>query len=88
MKMDEQKTGLAGIVLEEDRQNRREFFNGLGKWSAIVVAAVSFLGVAGETLAKKKPPEHYKHENSVGWVNQPHTQYPKYAKDMGPAQIQ
>ena len=84
MKKDDVGPGAANATSGGDSQNRREFFNGLGKWSAIVVAAVSFLGVAGETLAKKKPPEHFKHENTVSWVNNPHTQYPKYAKDMGP----
>ena len=43
MKIDESKTDAAQAMCAEDRQNRREFFNGLGKWSMIVVAAVSFL---------------------------------------------
>jgi hypothetical protein len=43
MKPDETKSGAIESTCEEDRQNRREFFNGLGKWSMIVVAAVSFL---------------------------------------------
>jgi len=28
---------------EEDRQNRRQFFNGLGKWSLAIIAAVTAL---------------------------------------------
>jgi hypothetical protein len=39
MKIDENKDTVPAV----DQQNRREFFNGLGKWSMIVVAAVSFL---------------------------------------------
>jgi hypothetical protein len=47
MKIDESKTDAAQAMCAEDRQNRREFFNGLGKWSMIVVAAVSFLRGSG-----------------------------------------
>ncbi len=43
MKIDENKDAAPDTVSEGDQQNRREFFNGLGKWSMIVVAAVSFL---------------------------------------------
>jgi len=86
MKKDDVGPGAANAASGGDSQNRREFFNGLGKWSAIVVAAVSFLGAAREALAKKPKP-HYKHENSVAWVNQPHTQYPKYAKDPGGGKV-
>jgi hypothetical protein len=43
MKIDESKCTAPQADCEADRQNRREFFNGLGKWSMIVVAAVSFL---------------------------------------------
>lgn len=43
MKIDETKSTAPQADCEADRQNRREFFNGLGKWSMIVVAAVSFL---------------------------------------------
>ena len=34
---------------EEERQNRRQFFNGLGKWSLAIIAAVTALrgGVQG-----------------------------------------
>jgi hypothetical protein len=42
MKIDETKCPATDATCEGDRQNRREFFNGLGKWSMIVVAAVSF----------------------------------------------
>ena len=28
---------------EEERQNRRQFFNGLGKWSLAIIAAVTAL---------------------------------------------
>jgi hypothetical protein len=86
MKKDDVGPGAANMASGGDSQNRREFFNGLGKWSAIVVAAVSFLGVAGETLARKPKP-HWRHDNSVAWTNSPHTQYPKYAKDTGPGNI-
>jgi len=47
MKIEESKTDAAQATCAEDRQNRREFFNGLGKWSMIVVAAVSFLRGSG-----------------------------------------
>jgi hypothetical protein len=43
MKIDESKSATTQADCEGNRQNRREFFNGLGKWSMIVVAAVSFL---------------------------------------------
>ena len=43
MKIDENKDGVPDTVSAGDQQNRREFFNGLGKWSMIVVAAVSLL---------------------------------------------
>jgi hypothetical protein len=43
MKIDESIPDTAQATRQVDRQNRREFFNGLGKWSMIVVAAVSFL---------------------------------------------
>jgi hypothetical protein len=43
MKIDESKCTAPQADCEAGRQNRREFFNGLGKWSMIVVAAVSFL---------------------------------------------
>lgn len=85
MKKDDVGPGAANSGSGGDSQNRREFFNGLGKWSAIVVAAVSFLGVAGETLAKK--PKHWRHDNAVNWTNSPHTQYPRYAKDPGGGKV-
>jgi hypothetical protein len=43
MKIDKSKSDATQVMCEGDRQNRREFFNGLGKWSMIVVAAVSYL---------------------------------------------
>jgi hypothetical protein len=43
MKIDENKDVVPETVPAGDRQNRREFFNGLGKWSMIVIAATSFL---------------------------------------------
>jgi hypothetical protein len=41
MKSNKDKDIPADSVPVEDRQSRREFLNGLGKWSMIVVAAVS-----------------------------------------------
>jgi hypothetical protein len=43
MNIDESKDAVPDSVSAGDRQNRREFLNGLGKWSMIVVGAVSFL---------------------------------------------
>ncbi len=43
MKIGENKDAAPDTASEGDQQNRREFFNGLGKWSMIVVAAISFL---------------------------------------------
>ena len=43
MKMDDNKVVVPDNVPADDQQNRREFFNGLGKWSMIVIAATSFL---------------------------------------------
>jgi hypothetical protein len=79
MKTDETKPGVASAACEGDSQNRREFFNGLGKWSMVVVAAVAGLGRAGETHAKKPQPHHV-HQESTSWGDNPHTKYPKYAK--------
>jgi hypothetical protein len=57
MKIDETKSVASEATCEEDRQNRREFFNGLGKWSMIVVAAVSFLrGSATGSQASREDP--------------------------------
>ena len=53
MKIDESKSTTTQADCEGDRQNRREFFNGLGKWSMIVVAAVSFL--RGSSTRAPKP---------------------------------
>lgn len=88
MKTDEIKPGAANAANEGDLQNRREFFNGLGKWSMIVVAAVSFLGGARDALARKKKPRYHKHDKSVVWSNVPHNKYPRYHKDTGPARVQ
>jgi hypothetical protein len=43
MKNNENKGAAPGTVSAGDQQNRREFFNGLGKWSMIVIAATSLL---------------------------------------------
>jgi hypothetical protein len=43
MKIDETIDAAPDTVSAQDQQNRREFFNGLGKWSMVVIAAVSFL---------------------------------------------
>ncbi len=43
MKNNENKDAATDTVSAGDQQNRREFFNGLGKWSMIVIAAISFL---------------------------------------------
>ena len=50
MKIDEGKSDATQAVCEGDRQSRREFFNGLGKWSMIVVTAVSFLRGSGTVV--------------------------------------
>lgn len=86
MKTDEIKPEAVNAEFEKDSQNRREFFNGLGKWSMIVVAAVSFLGGAPGAQARKPKP-HHRHENDTTWINSPHSNYPKYSKDPGPTKI-
>jgi hypothetical protein len=43
MKNNENKDAAPDTVSAGDQQNRREFFNGLGKWSMIVIAATSLL---------------------------------------------
>jgi hypothetical protein len=43
MKSNENKDAAPDNVAAGDQQNRREFFNGLGKWSMIVIAATSLL---------------------------------------------
>lgn len=35
---------------DQDRQNRRQFFNGLGKWSLAIIAAVAALGDAANDV--------------------------------------
>ncbi len=55
MKIDESKSDATHAMCPEDRQDRREFFHGLGKWSMIVVAAVSFL--RGSTTGAQASPE-------------------------------
>jgi hypothetical protein len=87
MKTDQIKPGTPNPAVGEDSQNRREFFNGLGKWSMIVVAAVSFLGRTEEAQAKKPKP-HTRHENYTSWGNSPHSNYPRYNKDPGPGKLQ
>ena len=66
MKINENKDAAPDTVSAGDQQNRREFFNGLGKWSMIVVAAVSFLrgsvtqaqaGSEGTSRPEWEPPE-------------------------------
>jgi hypothetical protein len=66
MKIDEKKDAAPDTVSAGDQQNRREFFNGLGKWSMIVVAATSFLrgsatrshaGGEGTQRPEWEPPE-------------------------------
>jgi hypothetical protein len=66
MKIDEKKDAAPDTVSAQDQQNRREFFNGLGKWSMIVIATVSFLRgsvtqihAAGERTGRREwePPE-------------------------------
>jgi hypothetical protein len=57
MKIDKSKSDATQAMCEGDRQNRREFFNGLGKWSMVVVAAVSFLrGSATGSHARHEDP--------------------------------
>jgi hypothetical protein len=58
MKIDETKPAVAQGTCEGDRQNRREFFNGLGKWSMVVVAAISYLRgsvTAAQALHEETP---------------------------------
>jgi hypothetical protein len=43
MDNDPQRTSGPQEQPEEDRQNRRQFFNGLGKWSFAIIAAVTAL---------------------------------------------
>ena len=66
MKNNENKDAAPDTESAGDQQNRREFFNGLGKWSMIVVAAVSFLrgsatqvraGREGTQRPEWEPPE-------------------------------
>jgi hypothetical protein len=73
MKIDESKTDSAQAMCAGDRQNRREFFNGLGKWSMIVVAAVSFLrgsstrARAGHEPAPQRPAWTVPEDRGENW---------------------
>jgi hypothetical protein len=44
---DPQTTTGCEVQPQEERQDRRQFFNGLGKWSLAIIAAVSSLAGAG-----------------------------------------
>jgi hypothetical protein len=58
MKIDDREPDAVQATCAGDRQNRREFFNGLGKWSMIVVSAVSFLrgsGTRAQAVSNEKP---------------------------------
>jgi hypothetical protein len=63
---------------EEERQNRRQFFNGLGKWSLAIIAAVSALreGVHGLQSAIGS-----RFETGSGGASEPRQQI---AKKKGP----
>jgi hypothetical protein len=43
MDNDSKETTNCKVEQAEERQNRRQFFNGLGKWSLAIVAAVAAL---------------------------------------------
>ena len=44
---DEIETGPDGTTTDEERQNRRDFLIGLGRWSKVVIGAAIFGGLAG-----------------------------------------
>jgi hypothetical protein len=64
MKIDETEPAVTQATCEEDRQNRREFFNGLGKWSMVVVAAISLLHRSGSAARAR-------HEETSGTEQEP-----------------
>ena len=66
--------------LEEDRQNRRQFFNGLGKWSLAIIAAVTALrgGVQGLQSAIGS-----RFETGSGGAGEPRQQIAKKKKPHG-----
>jgi hypothetical protein len=85
MKRDEGKSDATGAMCPEDRQNRREFFNGLGKWSMIVVAAVSFLrgSTTGVQASLEEVPKPEPEPQRPAWTvpdegNQRLARYSKY----------
>jgi hypothetical protein len=85
MKIEESKTDAAQATCAEDRQNRREFFNGLGKWSMIVVAAVSFLrgSATGSQASHGDTPRPEPESQRPAWTvpdegNQRLARYSKY----------
>jgi len=62
MDNDSQNTADSIESPEEERQDRRQFFNGLGKWSLAIIAAVSSLagygtraGASREETQKSQP---------------------------------
>lgn len=65
---------------EEERQNRRQFFNGLGKWSLAIIAAVTALreGVHGLQSAIGS-----RFETGSGGVGEPLQQIAKKKRPHG-----
>jgi hypothetical protein len=65
---------------EEERQNRRQFFNGLGKWSLAIIAAVTALrgGVHGLQSAIGS-----RFETGSGGTGEPRQQIAKKKKPHG-----
>lgn len=72
MKIDEGKSDATKALCEGDGQSRREFFNGLGKWSMIVVTAVSFLrgSAAGAQASREDSPSPELKPHRPAWSAQ------------------
>jgi len=84
MKIDESKSSATRPTCEEKRQNRREFFNGLGKWSMIVVAAVSLLREEATDSEASHQPEPRPESQRPTWTRPDDLEKPLLASKKKP----
>jgi hypothetical protein len=55
---------------DEERQNRRQFFNGLGKWSLAIIAAVAAVGGSktGAQASRENAPKSNPEAERPAWA--------------------
>jgi len=90
MENDESKTTGCKNQPVEQRQNRRQFFNGFGKWSLAIIAAVSALGDSGAGVqasredASRPEPEPQRPAWAVGDDHDPRQRMASYFRRRDP----